>query len=110
MNIRVPKARNTDPETSHEAAESISEDKLRQSQEAVLQLFKNDPSGFTDYEMVRTYQQLMVTPGQNIFLHHQSESGLRTRRKELVDKGLVKDSGQKAKLPSGRRGIIWTLA
>jgi hypothetical protein len=110
MNIRLPKARNTDPDTSHEAAASISEDKIRKSQKAVLQLFKDDPSGFTDYEMVHVYNELMMMPTQYHLYPLQSESGLRTRRKELVEKGLVKDSGRKAKLPSGRKGIIWELA
>jgi len=108
MNIRLPKARNTDPETSHEAAASISEDKLRASQLAVLQLFKNDRSGFTDYELVRIYfDTARQWPSS---FPHQSESGIRTRRKELVDMGKIVDSGERAKLPSGRKAVIWTLA
>lgn len=36
-----------------------------------------------------------------------SESGLRTRRRELVDLGELKDSGMTAELPSGRKSILW---
>jgi len=100
MNVRVPRARNTDPETSHEAADSV---KMRRNQKAVLQVFKDDPSGFTDWELVRVYPEYKELPVQ-------SESGLRTRRKELVEQGLVIDTGRKQRLPSGRRAIIWCIA
>ena len=40
----------------------------------------------------------------------QSASGLRTRTKELVDIGLIRQSGRTVRLPSGRRGIVWVAA
>lgn len=36
-----------------------------------------------------------------------SPSGARTRRRELVDKGLVQDSGRRSTTQSGRKTIIW---
>jgi len=36
-----------------------------------------------------------------------SDSGIRTRRSELVKEGLVKDSGKRVKTPSGRESIVW---
>lgn len=98
-------ARRTDPETSHEAAQSIRSDKLRRSQEAVLALFRAQ-GAMTDVELVEFYAKRAefgrVVP--------QSDSGIRTRRSELVTAGKVIDSGERVKLPSGRRAIVWKAA
>ena len=37
-----------------------------------------------------------------------SPSGARTRRAELVVKGLVYDTGERVTLLSGRRAIVWS--
>ena len=99
--LDVAHARRTDPETSHEAADSLDSDHIRASQQAVYQLFRRHGAMY-DQLMVRVYERAGTIP-------YQSVSGLRTRRSELVTKGLLKDSGQRATLPSGRRSIIWQL-
>ena len=91
----LPVARRTDPGTSWAAAKSIPTDKLRVSQLAVLTTLRLGDS-MTDQEIEENY------PGPS-----QSPSGLRTRRKELVDQGLVEDSGARRRLRSGRQGIVW---
>ena len=40
----------------------------------------------------------------------QSDSGLRTRRNELVRMGLLADTGQTRPIRSGRQAILWGLA
>ena len=76
--MTAARARSADPDTSHAAAASLAPDKIRLSQHAVLRhLRRNGP--MTDTELVDTFDG-------KIF---QSPSGLRTRRKELVDRGLV---------------------
>tara|TARA_R110000824_G_C14828962_1_gene637645 strand:+ start:96 stop:491 length:396 start_codon:yes stop_codon:yes gene_type:complete len=88
-------ARRFDPRTSHDAARSLSPGKLRDSQRAVLSHFvKFGP--MTDTDLVNIY---VGSP--------QSRSGLRTRRKELTDRGLIEDTGARKKLPTGRNAIIW---
>ena len=37
----------------------------------------------------------------------QSDSGIRTRRSELRDKGLVIDTGQRVLLATGRQAAVW---
>jgi len=89
-------ARRTDPETSHEAAASV--ENLRASQHAVWALLREiGPS--TDEELaeaVRQSPRFLISP-----------SGLRTRRHELVDAGLVHDTGQRKILATGRRAVVW---
>ncbi|WP_051103521.1 hypothetical protein [Terracoccus sp. 273MFTsu3.1] len=90
-------ARATDPETSHEAAASVGD--VRESQRFVHSLLKAS-GGATDEALVNTTQNL----GFPI-----SPSGLRTRRSELVRLGLVEDSGERERLASGRRAIVWRV-
>ena len=88
-------ARTDDPETSHQAAASISPQKMRESHEAVLALF-HERGPMTDAALVECYDG-----------PRQSPSGLRTRRRELADVGLIVDTGERVKLESGRRAIVW---
>ena len=91
-------ARRTDPETSHEAAASLSSDKIRRSQEEVLDAIKR-LGRCTDAEII-----------QSVYVHTrigQSDSGIRTRRSELVAKGLVEFTGDFATTLGNRRTRIW---
>ena len=99
---RQARARRTDPVTSHQAAESVKD--LRGSQRAVLKLFHDMPAGYgmTDEDIAKHYP----TKG----LLQQSPSGLRTRRKELVDAGYLEDSGERRRMTTGRKAIVWQLA
>lgn len=87
-----------DPETSHAAAESLDRGYVRASQQSVL-LFLRICGPMTDAQLVRDYSG---TPAQ-------SPSGLRTRRSELTQAGLVRDSGRRVRLPSGRYAIEWEV-
>lgn len=95
-------ARNTDPHTSHAAASSVTN--LRRSQKAVYDcLFIYGP--MHDRELLKVYSRETRSGLRNWpFL---SESGLRTRRSELVDQGWVRDTGRTATLDSGRQATIW---
>lgn len=90
-------ARKTDPETSHQAAESVADP--TKVQEFILKALVRPR---TDFELVSAYQN-MKSP-------RQSESGIRSRRAELVRLGLVVDTGERRKTPSGRNAIVWTKA
>ena len=88
-------ARNTDPATSHDAADSVSEVTLTQS--FVLRVLRRPR---VDVELVRAYQNMKTAP-------RASESGIRSRRAELVKQGLVRDTGRRTRLESGRMAIVW---
>ena len=93
-------ARTTDPDTSHEAARSLTSEKLRESQAAVRKVF------IVFKEMSDTDLQIYY---KSLSLPRQSTSGLRTRRRELVDMGILHNTGKKVLLESGRRSIVWGL-
>jgi len=93
-------ARATDPETSHDAAASLSPKRLRDSQREVFDLFV----------MYGSMTDPMLQRAAVIEKVEQSPSGLRTRRKELVDAGLVEDTGRRQKTKSGRKATVWDLA
>ena len=88
-------ARNTDPETSWEAAMSVQG--IRENQARIWSILMRSGS-MTDQRIYRefTFNEYSI-----------STSGCRTRRKELVDLGLVENSGKQALLPSGRHSILW---
>lgn len=97
-------ARHTDPETSHLAAAALPADTITARQLAVLAVFCVR-SAMTDEQMLDQYQQSRPL----LDLPVQSQSGLRTRRSELVHAGLLRDSGLRSLTASGRQAIIWTL-
>jgi len=90
-------ARRSDPDTSHAAARSLSDDKLRESQGAVLGHFV-EHGPMTDLDLGNVYDG-----------PPQSPSGLRTRRSELVGRGLLEDAGTRKRLTSGRYAIVWRV-
>lgn len=91
-------ARRTDPETSHQ--HKLPDAKLRQMYENILSIFKNNPEGITDPQGFDIYLKMFG---------YISPSGYRTRRSELVTKGLVKDSGRRVLGTTNRQFIVWSL-
>ncbi len=96
--MKTARARRTDPITSHEAAESV--DNITATQSYVLRCLKRPR---VDVELVHAYRAYKTAP-------RASESGIRSRRAELVDRGLVIDTGRRVRLDSGRYAIVWGLA
>jgi len=63
----------------------------------------------TDEQLVENYMGLLTSPYWRKSLPVQSESGIRTRRRELADMQPPKviDTGRKTRLHSGRYAIVW---
>lgn len=97
----TPRARNTDPQTSHDAAERVRNVNAVQSTILMI-LWHRGP--LTDPQIAEYYYE-RVADGT---APPHSESGLRTRRKELVDMGKVVPTGGKVQLDSGRYANLWT--
>lgn len=96
-------ARLTDPETSHKAARSLTTEAMTKTQTAILELLARYE--LTDEGIKELYNK-SVELG---YWKPVSESGLRSRRAELVERGLVTRAGI-GKTRFGRECIIWKLA
>lgn len=104
----VAKSRAKDPESSRDAARQAS-NKLRESQEAVLRLFRvmgemSDEQLVTEYTWRTSQYPAMYPP--------QTPSGLRTRRHELVLCERISYTGRRDESVADRRvkPRIWRLS
>lgn len=96
-----PIARTTDPATSHAAAASVNDVTL--TQYAILVLLRDQD--MTDQELVEAYHAAWyIDP---VTVPRASDSGIRSRRAELVARGLVVDTGNRTRTASGRQAILW---
>lgn len=91
----MPRARKTDPKTSHDAADKVTDVTITQAY-----ILKALGKPRTDTELIEAYRKLKRAPLA-------SESGIRSRRAELVSKGLVVDSGNRGLTQFNRRSIVW---
>lgn len=93
-------ARRDDPETSHEAAASVASETIRLTQRRILECLSSigsqDDPAIEQWFWGSDYEQ-------------PSSSGLRTRRSELVAKGLVRHSGEYGRSKTGRRTRLWEI-
>jgi hypothetical protein len=94
---QMPNARTSDPLTSHEAAESVAN--ITETQEAIYKLLRHP---LTDEQLIDGYKDLVMLG----LAPKASESGIRSRRAELVQLSLIEAKGD-SKTWSGRRCIVW---
>jgi hypothetical protein len=88
-------ARRDDIDTSNAAAEEITPH-IRELQAKVLEYARSRGcDGFTDLDLNRHFST--------------TSSTYRTRRSELVGKGLVEDSGNRVCIGQGRRHALWRV-
>jgi hypothetical protein len=95
----MAKARNTDPATSHQAAKSVRN--VTETQAFILRIIEERPR--TDGDLIDAYRSMKGAPVA-------SESGIRSRRAELVSKGMIGDTNIRKVLPSGRMSIVWGVS
>lgn len=99
----VAKARNSDPATSHVAAESITADHLSETQAAIMVILRETP--MCDEKLVEQFhvwEQLGRFPKA-------SDQSIRSRRAELVRKGMVEYAGFDELMTTGRYGRVWQV-
>ncbi len=97
----TPRARNTDPDTSHQAAASVATDTVTRTQALILEALRAH-GPLTDEQLCQRIAQV-----ERKYL---AVSGIRTRRSELVKAGRVIDTGDRQPMLSGRPAIVWGLA
>jgi len=91
-------ARCTDPETSRAAADSVRG--IRESQQYVLGMFRK----FGPMTDERLALRVAEDRGPHVKL---SPSGIRTRRSELVTLQLVRSTGRREPISTGREARVW---
>jgi len=96
---KMPRARATDPQTSHDASDSVRH--VTETQAFILRVLRKRPR--TDSQLIEAYRNYKQAPLA-------SDSGIRSRRAELVRSGQVADTGIKLMLPSGRNSIVWGVS
>ena len=99
----MPGARITDPQTSHEAAQSLKAERLSETKRAILRILKY--KDLTDDQIYQMFNQGV----EHGYWNPASVSGVRSRRAELVKDGLLIRKGQ-SKTRFGRNCIIWGRA
>lgn len=93
-----PRVRNTDPDTSQQAAESLGERALGARCQEVFALIEHY-GGLTTHQIVQLSKDLPKGPW---------DRGNTARRiTDLTQAGWIKDSGRRSIGPTGRRGIVW---
>lgn len=101
--IPEPRARMTDRGTSHAAAKSV-RNQTATHDRIVDVLERYGPA--TDEEIAAYYGNL----AELFDWPPVSPSGLRSRRAELVDLGVVVDTGERGRTRAGRACTVWELA
>lgn len=94
----MPYARKTDPGTSHAAARSVQN--ISPTQQAILGLLKDR---MNDEALINVYNAM----ARGGYVPAASESGIRSRRAELVKQGLVIDTGERSLMTTGRLATVW---
>jgi len=97
----TPRARNTDPTTSHQAAASVATDTLTRTQALIVEALRAH-GPLTDEQLCQRIADIERKPV--------SVSGIRTRRSELAADGRVTDTGDRQPTRAGRQAIVWGLA
>jgi hypothetical protein len=97
----TPRARNTDPTTSHQAAASVATDTLTRTQALILEALRAH-GPLTDEQLCHRIAKVERKPV--------SVSGVRTRRSELVTASRVIDTGERRQTATGRQAIVWNVA
>jgi len=94
--------RASDPQTSRDAAASVNVTKGQQTVLAEFRMYRR----LTDEQLIEALR-IRATSCPEARL---SDSGARSRRAELVAKGLLVDSGDRGRTQAGRATIVWALA
>jgi len=97
-------ARRTDPDTSHQAARSVTN--LGRTRDLIREILK-EHGPQTDENLITLYKNKVLQNDLWKSYKMASDSGIRTRRKELVSLGFVRMIDKEGKTRSGNSSIRW---
>lgn len=97
----VPRAKWSDPSTSKEAAASVSLQRISETQQRVLEVFRFN-GVMCDERLVELYE--------GYWPNSATDQSIRSRRGELARKGKIYDTGKRGVTRFNRRCVIWRLA
>lgn len=100
------RARKSDPETSHAAADSITAEGREASEYEVLAILQAATTPITAEQIEARH---LNRAGWGETPHHYTASRLRTALKQLADDGLVYRTGVEGRTKSGRRAATWQV-
>lgn len=89
-----PKARRTDPDTSHQAALDVAP-RAQADRDLVLRVHSEHPDGLTDFELAA--------------LCGRQQTSLGKRRGDLCADGLIERTEWRRPAPSGSRAFVWRI-
>ncbi|MEE2814715.1 MAG: hypothetical protein VYC96_03500 [Actinomycetota bacterium] len=101
-----PRVRESDPDTSHAAADSITPEGREASELEVLTILRAATSPITA-EQIESRHTSRAGWGETP--HHYTASRLRTALKQLADDGLVERTLVEGRTKSGRRAATWQI-
>ena len=90
-----------DPSTSREAAESIGLERISETQQRVLEVFRFNGREMCDERLVELYLDYWPDSA--------TDQSIRSRRGELTRKGKIFDTGKRGVTRFNRRCVIWGL-
>ena len=96
-------AHTNDPETSHESAASLNLKKNAQLKEVILDLLRRRPRA--QFQLTKFYVKFKRA---NDWPDVKDDS-VAKRLSELVQAGLVVDSGMKVESPYGKNVVVWAV-
>lgn len=99
--ITIAKARNADPATSHDAANSVSH--ISETQNGILTVLRESP--MCDERLVARFNE-WVSTGR---FSPASAQSIRSRRAELVRLGLVEFADRTEMMSTGRMARVWQV-
>jgi hypothetical protein len=97
-----PKSRWDNPQTSRQAAESIGLERISETQQRVLEVFRFNGGEMCDERLVELYLDYWPDSA--------TDQSIRSRRGELTRKGKIYDTGKRGVTRFNRRCVIWRLA
>lgn len=101
------RARKTDPETSHAAADSITPEGREASELEVLTILREADKPITSEQIESRH---LTRAWQVTGVHAYTGARLRTALKQLADDHLVERTDVEGRTKSGRRAATWRIA